>query len=195
MSAADVTGRELFEPLTPPYGGTPGAVKWSDTEAAILAAAADQIIPGGEGFPAPSEVRILDFIGKYVTPQGKEARNYPYAAEDDFKAALGRLGNDFVADASDARIERLKRVEAEDPTFFGQLRDLVYYGYYSRPEVTRAINENLEAGRDYVSPPQPYGYPGLIEEWDESLLARVKGDYIRTEDVKRVVVRNPATKG
>jgi hypothetical protein len=49
--------------------------------------------------------------------------------------------------------------------------------------VTKAINLTLEAGKDYRSPAQPYGYADVIEEWPQELLDRVEGDYLRTEDV------------
>lgn len=175
-----------FELGRPRLGGLELPVEFSEQQVAILNAAADEIIPPGGGFPAPSEVGVVDFIGRYVTPSGKDPIHYPFAGEDDFKAALDELGEEFISADSEGRVETLKRVEQEEETFFSQLRDLVYYGYYSRPEVTLAINENLAAGRDYHGPPQPYGYLRTIERWDESLFPRGRGEYIRTEDVKPV---------
>ena len=69
-----------------------------------------------------------------------------------------------------------------------QLRALVYYGYYSRPVVTLAINKNLPAGRDYHGPPLPYGYLATLEPWDEELLAQAhdQGSYLETDEVTRV---------
>lgn len=157
----------------------------------ILEAAADQIIPGGTGFPAPSEVGIVDFIGRYVTPSGEEPIWFPFAGEDDFKAEIDRFSEDFLQAESARKVEILERTEQESEAFFSQLRDLVYYGYYAAPEVTKAINENIEAGRDYRSPPQPHGYLDVIEDWDQSMLPRVKGTYIRTEDVKHTDVQTP----
>ncbi len=183
--------REKFASLKPRLGGYEKPIKFSEKQAAILNAAADQIIPGGEGFPRPSEVGIVRFIARYIAPSGEEPRWFPFAGEDAFKAQLDKLGDHFLqADAAE-QVEILKRVEQESASFFSQLRDFVYYGYYSRPDVTKAINENLEAGRDYRSSPQPYGYLEVIEPWDESMFSRVKGSYIRTEEVKRVNVRAP----
>ncbi len=179
-----IDGREKFDPFHPLYGGVPGAVVFSDVEIAVLEAAADQIVPGGEGFPAPSEVGIVAFVAKYVTPAGEPALHYPRAAEDDFKASLGRLGVEFARANGAAQVARLEHVERDEPVFFTQLKELVYYGYYASHEVTSAINRTLEAGKDYRSPAQPYGYADVIEEWPQELLEAVEGDYLRTEDVK-----------
>lgn len=175
-----------FELGRPRLGGLEVPIKFTEQQVAILNAAADEIIPPGGGFPAPSEVGVVDFIGCYLAPSGQDPIHYPFAGEDDFKAAVDELGEEFVSAGSEGRVQTLKQIEQEKETFFSQLRDLVYYGYYSKPEVTLAINENLEAGRDYHGPPQPYGYIRTIERWDESLFPRGRGNYIQTEDVEPV---------
>ncbi len=178
-----------FDVGRPRLGGLVEPVEFSEQQTAILNAAADEIIPPGEGFPAPSEVDLVDFIGRYTTPNGEKAIHYPFVDEDDFKAAIDGLGEEFLSADSAQRVETLKRVEKEDETFFTQLRNLVYYGYYSRPAVTLAIQKNLPAGRDYHGPPQPYGYIRSIERWnadEETFNARGGGGYIVTEDVKRI---------
>jgi gluconate 2-dehydrogenase subunit 3-like protein len=184
--------REKFAEHKAALGGNRKPIEFTSQQVATLEAAADELIPGGDGFPAPSEVNIVNYIARYVTPRGKDNTQFPNAHEDDFKAKVdGLLGQAFVdADAS-SRVATLKRIEVEQAEFFEQLRNLVYYGYYSRREVVRAINRNLPAGRDYHASPQPYGYWEVIEPWDESLLTDVVGDYIRTEDAKRVTVKAP----
>jgi hypothetical protein len=112
---------------------------------------------------------------------------FPHAGEDEFKASVDALGEAFVDADGAERVRTLRGVEAEQPVFFEQLRNLVYFGYYSRREVTAAINRQVPAGADYRPTPQPYGYWDVIEPWDESLLGDVVGDYIRTEDVQRRV--------
>lgn len=181
-------GKEAsFEDGRPRLGGLERPVEFSEQQTAILNAVADEIIPPGEGFPAPSEVNIVNFIGRYVTPSGYRAKYYPFAAEDEFKAAVDDLGEDFLSADSNGRVETLKRLEKEEEEFFDQLRSLVYYGYYSMTEVTLAIQKNIPAGRDYHGPPQPYGYISTIEPWDEETLATRGGSgYIATEDVERV---------
>lgn len=179
--------REQFERLKPRLGGLAEPVRFSDKQIAILNAAADQIIPPGGGFPAPSSVGVVEFMGRYITPSGQEPQYFPFAAEDAFKAAVDKLGDEFLSANPAEQVEILKRTEQESPAFFEQLRNLVYYGYYSRPQVIQAINQNLEAARDYRGPPQPYGYLHAVEKWDESTFPRGRGKYIRTADVKPVI--------
>ena len=189
--AAPATARPAVS--KPPLGGsTSGTVRFTDRQVAILKAASDEIIPPGDGFPPPSAVRVVeDFIPRYIAPRGEEPRHFPFVAEERFKAAVDALGQKFLDAGSAKRVEMLRAVERDKSTFFVQLRDLVYYGYYSRPVVTEAIRANLEAGRDYHGAPQPYGYVESMEEWDVSKLPRGRGRYIPTAEVKRVKVRAP----
>lgn len=169
-------------------GGFPKPVSFSEEQIAALNAAADELIPPGDGFPAPSSVGIVEFVGRYVTPEGAAVKFYPLAAERDFKQHLDALGQDFARADSATKLDILRRLEREEPAFFEQLRGLVYYGYYSRPQVVQAIRENLPAGRDYHGPPQPYGYLAVIEPWDATMFAFGRGRYTATEDVKPVDV-------
>jgi hypothetical protein len=175
----------------PPLGGaSDGAVVLTERQRAILRAASDEIIPPGEGFPAPSAVGVIeDFMPRYITPRGEEPGHFPFVAEETFTAAVDALGQRFLDAGPDERVETLRAVERDNPTFFAQLRDLVYYGYYSRAAVTEAIRAHLEAGRDYHGAPQPYGYAGVIEDWDQSRLPRGRGRYIPTAEVRRIEVR------
>lgn len=170
----------------PSLGGWMPGLAFSATQAAALNAVADQLIPGGEGFPWPSEVNVLSFVGRYIAPAGQEAKWYPFLGEEDFLAHIDALGVDFAGSSSDQQVELLKNLERDDAEFFVKLRDLVYHAYYSRPEVVRAINDNLDAGRDYRQTPQPFGYSDTILDWDDEMLGRVRGSYKRTEDVVRV---------
>lgn len=172
--------------VKPPLGGWLPAVEFSARQTSILNAIADELIPGGDGFPAPSAVDVVGFIAKYTTPRGQEAKWFPHFAEEDFKARLDAFGESFVKTRSEERVEVLRGVEWNEAPFFARLRDIVYLAYYSRPEVIRAINNNLEAGKDYRNTPQPYGYSSVMLDWDKALLSRVRGTYKRTVDVARV---------
>lgn len=186
-------GASGFEVGRPRLGGLETPIEFSEQQIAILNAAADELIPPGEGFPAPSEVEVVDFIGRYTVPSGEKAIHYPFAEEDDFKANIDGLGEDFLSADPSQRVEILKKVEKENEEFFTQLRNLVYYGYYASPVVTLAIQKNLPAGRDYHGPPQPYGYVRTIERWDsdeETFSERGGGSYIATEDVERIDLSN-----
>jgi hypothetical protein len=181
-------GGGYFESGRPRLGGLLHPVRFTDAQAAVLNAAADTLIPPDPEWPRASEVDVVTFVGRYVTPTGYKNKHFPFAEEDAFTTGLDRLGTAFV-DADEAgragAIDALEK--AEDP-LFEQLRALIYYGYYSRPEVTLAIRRNIPAGRDYHGPPLPYGYLGSTEDWDEETLAAAGGGsgFIATEDVKRV---------
>jgi hypothetical protein len=168
----------------PPLGGWLPAVRFTATQAAVLDAIADQLIPAGDGFPAPSEVDVRGFISRYVTPAGQEPKWYPFLGEGDFGARLDALGVAFLG--SDRQVDILRGLERDDAEFFTRLRDVVYYAYYSRPAVIRVINAQLPAGRDYRDSPLPFGYSDVMDDWDDELLARVRGTYTRTEDVERL---------
>ena len=175
-------------PERPRLGGLAVPVAFSDTQAAVINAVADTMIPPGKGFPAPSEVDIVGFFGRYLAPSGTRAVHYPFAAEDEFKAKLDALGDAFVSADEAGRTDAVARLEQDDAEFFGQLRSLAYYGYYATTEVTLAIRKNVPAGKDYHGPPQPYGYLDTIEPWDPGTLETRGGlaDHLATEDVERV---------
>jgi hypothetical protein len=181
-------GGSYFETGRPRLGGLAQPVAFDATQTAVLNAFADTMIPPHDDWPTPSEVGIAVFVGKYITPTGYQNKHFPFADEDGVKGGLDTLGQGFVdADTAGRRRAVQALEDAEDP-LFEQLRALVYYGYYSRPEVTLAIRRNVPAGKDYHGPPLPYGYLEFTEEWDESLLASAggAGSYLATDDVRRV---------
>ncbi|MEQ3548890.1 gluconate 2-dehydrogenase subunit 3 family protein [Pseudonocardia nematodicida] len=178
----------FFETGRPRLGGLQDPVRFDETQTAVIDAVADTMIPPDPAWPTASELDLATFVGRYVTPSGYRNKHFPFAEEDDVKAGLDRLGQSFVDGDTAARTAAIAALEeAEDP-LFEQLRALVYYGYYSRPVVTLAINKNLPAGRDYHGPPLPYGYLQTTEPWDEELLteAQENGSYLETDDVVRV---------
>jgi hypothetical protein len=170
----------------PPLGGWRPGIALTDTQCAVLEAVADQLIPGGDGFPAPSEAGVVAFMARYIAPAGQDAKWYPFLDEADVKDRLDALGVAFLGAAEGQKVETLRGIERDEAEFFSRLRDLVYHAYYSRPLVVRAINDNLEAGRDYRVTAQPYGYSDTMLDWDDDLLDRVRGTYKRTEDVLRL---------
>ncbi|WP_197379341.1 gluconate 2-dehydrogenase subunit 3 family protein [Mycolicibacterium mengxianglii] len=177
-----------FEAGRPRLGGLADPIVFSEAETKVLGALADTIVPPGEDFPAPSEVGIVEFFGRYTTPTGFRAKHFPYLEEDRLKAALADLGESFAAADIETRTNDVERLEKDSEDLFAQLRSLVYYGYYASSDVTSAIQRRIPAGRDYHGPPLPYGYLHCIEDWDETALATAgKGaGYVKTEDVARV---------
>lgn len=178
----------FFESGRPRIGGLLHPVAFSDLQAKVIDAAADTIIPPDPKWPTASELDLVTFVGRYVTPSGYRNKHFPFATEDEFKAGLDRLGQAFVDADVSGRTEAIAALEKAEDALFEQLRALVYYGYYSRPAVTLAINANLPAGRDYHGPPLPYGYLQTTEPWDEDLLAQAedRGSYLETDQVVRV---------
>ena len=167
------------------HGPTQERVQFDAATAAMLAAVADTLIPAGDGFPVPSELRIVeDFMTRYVAA-GDTALYLPGVSEADVAALAGRLAEGFASAAEPERTAAVTELESAEPELFGRLRALVYAGYYSRPGVRAAIAAQLTAGHDFRGAPQPYGYADVIEEWDMDLIKR-EGSYIATEDVVRV---------
>jgi hypothetical protein len=181
-------GGGYFETGRPRLGGLLNPAAFTGQQAAVLNAVADTMIPPADGWPSPSEVDIVTFAGRYITPAGYKNKHYPFATEDEFKAGLDRLGADFVNGSQQARTEAIAALESAEDPLFEQLRALVFYGYYSRPEVTMAIRKNLPAGRDYHGPPLPYGYLETTEPWDEETLSAAGegngGTYLETDAVR-----------
>lgn len=178
----------FFESGRPRLGGLQEPVRFDATQAAVIDAVADTLIPPDPAWPTASEQDLVTFVGRYITPSGYRNKHFPFAEEDDVKAGLDRLGRAFVDGDTAARTEAIAALESAGDPLFEQLRALVYYGYYSRPVVTQAINRNLPAGRDYHGPPLPYGYLQTTEPWDEELLtaAQENGSYLETDEVVRV---------
>jgi Gluconate 2-dehydrogenase subunit 3 len=178
---------EMADFTTPaPLGGWLPGIQFTDLQARVLNAIADELIPGGDGFPAPSEVNVIGFVARYVAPKRRAAKWFPFLAEEPFKAWLDKLGEPFVKLTPEKRVERITAIEKNEVDLFDHLRDTIYYAYYSRSEVIAAINLNLKAGRDYRNTPQPFGYSDNMKDWDEALLSRVHGTYKRTNEVIRV---------
>ena len=169
-------------------GGNAVPVAFDEVQARVINAIADELIPPAPGWPAPSEVRIADFVARYVTPAAEPVRYYPFAAEDQFRHDLGELGQEFADAPREQKVARLRELEAKESEFFTQMKALTYYGYYAQPEVVKAISENLPAGRDYHGPPQPYGYLEVTEEWGDTPLPHGRGSYLPTGQVQRVEI-------
>lgn len=167
-------------------GGNRIPVTFTEGQQEVLNVIADELIPPGGGFPAPSDVNIVGFIARYVTPAADRHVRFPHAKENEFKAALEKLGPALVGKDRAVRVEVLKGLENDDPTLFGQLRTMTYAGYYSRPEVVSALRTNLPAARDYHGAPLPYGYAEVTKAWDEEMPRPTRGAFIPTAEVKRL---------
>jgi hypothetical protein len=156
----------------------------SDDERRNLESALDALLPSAGSFPAPSATGIIDdFIIPRLEPAGSLPVPYPGLTADDLKAILLRLdGDGEIAGA-------LERLELEFPVAFKGLWALAVYGYYSRPEVIEAIQQDHAPA--YHGAPLPLGYEHAIEPWnpDDPLQnpRQPRGSFIPTDAVRRIV--------
>ena len=128
---------------------------------------ADAMIPGNGAWPQPSATDLGRFIREHC------GRDADIAALRNVVSAFRESGRPPVQ-----FLEHHQRAAAKE---FRVLIDFVYLGFYSRPEVVRAIQSECEC--DYISPPQPRGYH-MPPEPDVKPSRR--GRYTPTTDVKRV---------
>lgn len=154
----------------------------SAAERARLATALDALLPPSGSFPAPS---ATDMIDQFILPQistPDSRASYPGLDLDGLRAILDSL------DAQADIVKNLGRLERDSPAEFQALWALAVFGYYSRPEVTAAIQGDLAPG--YHGAPLPLGYAHVIAPWDSGdglqMPRNPAGRYIRTEDVRRV---------
>lgn len=129
---------------------------------AKLAAVLDLMLPGGDGFPAASDIGLADWL----------------AGRPEFAGAV----QDVLALCPDVPNETaLAAAERTAPTEFGRLQVGAYSGYYTHPKVLAVIER--ETGYS-ARPPQPDGY--ILPPFDMALLARVAANppsYRETDDV------------
>jgi hypothetical protein len=124
----------------------------------------DTLLPGDHSFPGASAVGL----GAWIAAEPRFA-----PALD---AVLARLPEDFATREAEAREAILAALEAEGFAPFGTLVVGAYSGYYTHPEVLRAI----EAETGYKArPPQPGGY--ALPAFDPEILAvpRARGPLYR----------------
>lgn len=153
----------------------------SDEERRTLEAALDGLLPAGGSFPTPSSTGVIDdFIVPRLPPAGSLPVPYPGLTAEDLKAILLRL------DGNTDTTVALERLEAEFPVAFKGLWALAVYGYYSRPEVIEAIQQDHASA--YHGAPLPLGYEHAIEPWnpDDPLQhpRQPRGSYIPTDTVR-----------
>ncbi|MGD9527326.1 MAG: gluconate 2-dehydrogenase subunit 3 family protein [Pseudonocardia sp.] len=175
--------RDMLRAAAAEPGGNRVPVTFSKHQTAVLRAIVDELVPPGDGFPAPSEVGVVeDFVPRYVAPRGSRTKPFPGAVEDAFTAALDAVDQQILSADRAQRVAVLRKLEESDPEFFGQLRALTYAGYYSRPAVVSVMRVNLRAARDYNGPPLPYGYDRVTPDWDGFTLPE-DGRFTATDDV------------
>lgn len=181
--------REALRAAAAEPGGNRTPIAFTSAQRDLLDIIVDELVPPGAGFPAPSDVDVVEqFFTRYIAPAGSPTVHFPGAAEAEFKSTLDELAPSFNGLDRPGRVALLSRLEIERPEFFGQLRALTYAGYYSRPAVVIAMRANLEAARDYHGPPLPYGYERTTRDWS-GVNPPQEGTYVSTEDVRPTAPR------
>ena len=154
----------------------------SEREMSLLAAAADGLLPGGEGFPSASVAGAPAYMVAELGPEGVDVWLRPGLASLDTLA-----GGDFLALDQEGRTQVLQRCQDEDSPFFDRLLNLAYYSYYAQPAVIDVIRA---MGFAYNDAPQPQGY--TMEPFDasnpEMLPAQPHGHFKKTLEMHREVL-------
>jgi hypothetical protein len=124
---------------------------------ATLVLMLDDLLPGGNGFPAASTVGLAGRIGQRA--------EWTVATD----AVLTALPAAFLTVPSAKRQEILRLVETSDPDQFGLMIVAAYSGYYTHPTVRAVIAERTGYP---ATPPQPAGH--RLPPFDSAALARAR---------------------
>ena len=129
---------------------------------ATLRAAMDEIIPAETGMPAASGAQVMRYLEDLSARDPSVKRDLRRAASAlERRAGPGR----FVSLSAARRVQALAALEKHERTVFTSLRDYVYEGYYTNPEVWKLI------GFEFYGPERPG--PG-VAAFDEKALERVR---------------------
>ena len=125
----------------------------------------DEIIPAADGMPAASQVGV----GQYVATLLAENQSLvdAFARGLDFLREKGqeRYQRSFSNLTDDQRVELLEQFEDTNSTSFRHIREAVYEGYYTRPQIWHLVG--------YQSHPTNSEGPAM-EPFNESSLERVR---------------------
>jgi Gluconate 2-dehydrogenase subunit 3 len=143
-------------------GTRPASSPFSAGLRETLHAAMDEILPASDGMPAASDTPVLRYLEEISAHDADVRRDLRRAA-----AALERRSRPrrFASLPPTRRVRVIAALEKEEPAVFGSLRDYIYEGYYTNPEIWSRI------GFEFYGPERPG--PGL-PAFDESVLVRVR---------------------
>jgi hypothetical protein len=104
----------------------------------------DAIVPAADGMPAAGEVGVLRYLEVLAGRDSDVSDRLRRAA----KALERRAAPAPFASLKEAgRVRVLEALETKEPAVFEALRDLVYEGYYTRPEVWTLLGYETRPGR------------------------------------------------
>lgn len=154
------------------------ASPFSTAQLETLRAAADEIIPAGDGQPAASDVQAASYI-EVLCGKTPELTRQVVTALDRIEAlAKKKTRRSFTRSSPLQRVTVLRAFERESArasageglygtssNLFATLRDLVYEAYYTNPRVWSALHYQFH-------PTSTHG--PRMEAFDESILATMK---------------------
>ncbi len=121
-----------------------------------LRAALDRLVPPVDGLPGAGSLGVLDDVKRMGAQHPRYRQSLPRFGE-----ALLATEPAFAAVAGEAQDAALRRIEAGSPSEFALFLELVYFAYYSRPEVHARIGWR-------TGPLQPLGF--ALSPFDEAVL-------------------------
>ena len=125
----------------------------------------DEIIPAADGMPAASEVDIDRYVATLFTQDQGLIEAFESGLDFLREKAMEQYEQSFSNLDSDQRIELLEQLEVTDPVSFRRVREAVYEGYYTRPQIWHLVGYQ----------PHPTNSEGpVMEPFDESSLERVR---------------------
>lgn len=147
------------------YQGNEPLLFFTESQAALMTAALNQIIPADEKYPAAGDLDVVAHIDRSVVKQVTLRRLFLEGLYLLEQRAVAWYGANFTVLDSDQQIEVLRYVEKESAEFFSALVKHTYNGYYTNKKV-------LELCGASTVPPQPTGH--VVEMGDLSSLEAVK---------------------
>jgi uncharacterized protein (UPF0147 family) len=143
-------------------GPRPASSPFTASARATLSAAMDEIIPAADGMPAASAAHVMRYLEEISVRDGGVRRDIRRAA-----AALERRSRPrrFASLSAAKSVRVISALEKQEPAVFGALRDYVYEGYYTNPEIWSRI------GFEFYGPDRPG--PGM-PAFDEGAVERVR---------------------
>ena len=147
-----------------------------DDEAQATVGLMDALLPGGEGFPKASDTGMgaLLVARLHASDATLPAR---------LAAAVRAAGGPFAGHNETEGRAIGARIEAADPKLFAEVRKYAYLTYYEQPPVIEAIRR---LGFLYNDSPLPEGYPAEPFDPARDAPQHRRGNWIRTEAVRRV---------
>lgn len=135
---------------------------WPDAVRATLRAAMDAIVPAADGMPAASEAGVHAYLELIATRDPDVRRQLRRAA-----SALDKRARPtpFESLPNERRVRVLAELQTKEPAVFEALRDFIYEGYYTRPDVWKRL------GFEFYGPDRPG--PG-VPPFDEKAVERVR---------------------